>query len=199
MASLEESVDCGGRAMMTVELTRRGTRGAGFPDMPPWGVKLFHAVNMGLFRLAGRWMRVQGRPLLLLTTVGAKTGQRRRTTLGYFPDAASGKNAAVGARGANGGSGARSGGGESWLVVASAAGAAKHPAWYVNLAKNPGKVTVELGTEQGRVRTVKPESLKGEERERAWREIERLSPGYGKYQEQTDRAIPIVRLRAAEE
>lgn len=188
-----DGVDCGERMTMTVELTRRGTRGAGFPDMPPWGVKVFHTVNMGLFRLAGRWMRVQGRPLLLLTTVGAKTGQRRRTTLGFFPDAASGKDAAVGARET------RSGGGESWLVVASAAGAAKHPAWYVNLAKNPGKVTVELGTEQGRVRTVKPESLKGEERERAWREIERLAPGYGKYQEQTDRAIPIVRLRAVEE
>src|SRR5687767_128135 len=102
--------------------------------------------------------------------------------LGYFPDVAG--NAS---------------GGDSWLVVASAGGAARHPAWYVNLAKNPDKVLVEIGTQQGRVRRARPESLKGEERERAWQEVVRLSPSYAKYQEQTDRAIPIVRLRAVEE
>jgi len=87
---------------------------------------------------------------------------------------------------------------DSWLIVASAGGSAKHPAWYVNLAKNPDKVWVELGAERGRVRAVRPESLKGEERERAWEEVVRLAPGYGKYAEQTDRVIPIVRLRAVD-
>src|SRR5215210_2307868 len=100
---------------MAVELTKAGTRGAGFPAMPPWALRLFQAVNLGMFRLAGGLIRIQGRPLLLLTTTGAKTGQPRRTTLGYFPDVANGE-------------------GRSWLVVASAAGSAKHPAWYFNLA-----------------------------------------------------------------
>ncbi|MBI3971316.1 MAG: nitroreductase family deazaflavin-dependent oxidoreductase [Chloroflexi bacterium] len=63
-----------------------------------------------------------GAPLLLLTTVGAKTGKTRRTVLGWFPD-----------------------GDKSWLVVASYAGAARHPAWYFNLAKNPDKVWIEVG------------------------------------------------------
>jgi hypothetical protein len=45
--------------------------------MPPWAVKIFGAVNVGLFRLFGARMRIQGRPLLLLTTIGAKTGKRR--------------------------------------------------------------------------------------------------------------------------
>ena len=163
---------------MAVELTRRGTRGAGFPAMPRWLLKAFTFVNLVVFRLGGGWMRIQGRPLLLLTTVGAKTGQRRQTTLGTFPDFTDGDRR------------------DSWLVVASAAGAAKHPAWYVNMAKNPDQVWVEVGTDRGRVVKVRPESLKGAERDRAWREVVRLAPGYGKYQEQTDRQIPIVRLRA---
>jgi len=154
--------------------------------MPPWALKLFHAMNMGMFRLAGGWMRIQGRPLLQLTTVGAKTGQRRHTTLGYFPDTGGGAGTAD------------AGKGDSWLIVASAAGSAKHPAWYANLAKNPDKVWVELGPERGRVRQVRPESLKGKERARAWEEVVRLAPGYGKYAEQTDRVIPIVRLRAVD-
>ena len=164
---------------MAVQLTKRGTRGAGFPDMPRWALKLFQAINLGMFRLGGKWIRIQGRPLLLLTTVGAKTGQQRKTTLGYFPDVTGGTE------------------GTSWLVVASAAGAAKHPAWYVNLAKNPDQVSVELGPALGQVHRVQPESLRGEEREQAWAEVVRLAPGYGKYAEQTDRQIPIVRLRAA--
>jgi deazaflavin-dependent oxidoreductase (nitroreductase family) len=165
---------------MSVELTKAGTRGTGFPEMPRWALRLFQALNLGMFRLAGRVIRIQGRPLLLLTTVGGKTGQRRKTTLGYFEDTTGG------------------GGGDSWLVVASAAGAAKHPAWYFNLARNPDKVWVELGPEPGNVRQVRPESLKGEERQTAWAEIVRLAPGYGKYVEQTDRKIPIVRLRAVD-
>ena len=178
---------------MAVELTRRGTRGTNFTNMPKWALKLFQALNMGMFRLAGKWLRIQGRPLLLLTTVGAKTGQRRQSTLGYFPDI-------TGVTGGSGITGRADGDGStntSWLVVASAAGSAKHPAWYVNLAKNSDQVWVELGPEQGRVRQVRPESLKGEERERAWAEVVRLAPGYGQYVEKTDRQIPIVRLRAA--
>ena len=148
--------------------------------MPPWALRLFHAVNLAMFRVAGGLIRIQGRPLLLLTTTGAKTGQPRRTTLGYFPDVANGE----------------AGEGRSWLVVASAAGAAKHPAWYFNLARNPDKVWVELGPERGKVRQVRPESLKGEERAKAWAEVVRQAPGYGKYEQQTDRQSPIVRLTA---
>ena len=169
------------RQTMAVQLTRSGTRGTSFGNMPRWALKLFQAMNLGMFRLGGKWIRIQGQPLLLLTTTGAKTGLERKTTLGYFPDVTQGTQGAAG---------------EAWLVVASAAGAAKHPAWYVNLAKKPEQVWVELGPEQGRVRRVQAESLRGEERERAWTEIVRRAPGYGKYAEQTDRQIPIVRLTA---
>jgi deazaflavin-dependent oxidoreductase (nitroreductase family) len=167
-----------GTHTMAVQLTRSGTRGTGFGNMPRWALKLFQAMNLGMFRVGGGWMRIQGRPLLLLTTRGAKTGLERKTTLGYFEDLRDGAE------------------GEAWLVVASAAGAAKHPAWYVNLAKKPEQVWAELGPERGRVRRVRAESLRGAERERAWAEIVRQAPAYGKYAEQTDRQIPIVRLAA---
>ena len=108
---------------MPVRLTPRGTRGTGFPKLPPWALATFHFVNVAMFRLFGRRMRIQGRPLLLLTPTGAKTGRVRRTTLGWFPD--------------------DEGGSESRLIVASNAGAAAHPAWYVNLARRPDGAAIE--------------------------------------------------------
>jgi F420H(2)-dependent quinone reductase len=43
------------------------------------------------------------------------------------------------------------------------------------------------------------ETLEGAERERAWNDITSLAPGYGRYQENTDRIMPIIRLKAQEE
>ena len=156
---------------MSVRITPRGTRGAGFPKMPPLMLAVFHFMQIAMFRLSGGRMRVQGRPLLLLTTTGAKTSRRRETTLGWFPDDERG--------------------GESRLIVASAAGAASHPSWYVNLARRPDGAAIEV---DGRKFAVNAESLDGAERDRAWKRIVALAPGYGKYEQQTDREIPVVRL-----
>jgi deazaflavin-dependent oxidoreductase (nitroreductase family) len=156
---------------MPVRLTPKGTRGTGFPKMAPWALAIFHFMNVGMFRLLGRRMHIQGRPLLLLTTTGAKTGRVRETTLGWFPD--------------------DEGGSESRLIVASAAGAASHPAWYVNLARRPEGAAIEV---DGHRFAVNADSLHGPERDRAWKRIVALAPGYGKYEQQTDREIPVVRL-----
>jgi len=156
---------------MPVQLTPRGTRGTGFPKMPPLVLAVFQFLNIGMFRVLGRRMRIQGRPLLLLTTTGAKTGRTRQTTLGWFPDE---DRASA-----------------SWLIVASNAGAATHPSWYVNLARRPDGISLEV---DGRRVAVNAESLQGAERERAWARVVALAPGYGKYAEQTDREIPVVRL-----
>jgi len=139
--------------------------------MAPWVLAIFHFMNVGMFRLLGRRMRVQGRPLLLLTTTGAKTGRVRETTLGWFPD--------------------EEGGSDSRLIVASAAGAASHPAWYVNLARRPDGAAIEV---DGQRFAVECDSLHGGERDRAWKRIVALAPGYGKYEHDTDREIPVVRL-----
>ena len=156
---------------MPVRVTPRGTRGSRFFNMPTWLKAIFMTVNRGFYRLFGRRMRIQGRPLLLLTTVGAKTGKRRQTPLGWFDDDPPRTDA--------------------WLVVASAAGAASHPAWYLNLARHPDDAAIDVG---GQHVAVVPQSLHGAERERAWTRIVALAPGYGQYAVTTDREIPIVRL-----
>ncbi len=156
---------------MSVRLTPQGTRGAGFPKMAPWMTAVLAAGNVAFYRLLGGRMRMQGQPLLLLTTYGAKTGKRRQTTLISFPDDPPSA--------------------DSWLIVASAGGAAKHPAWYFNLARRPDNASIDVG---GKHVAVGPRSLDGTERETAWKRVVALAPGYGKYEQQTDREIPIVRL-----
>jgi deazaflavin-dependent oxidoreductase (nitroreductase family) len=140
-------------------------------DQPPWLMRIMAAGNVAFFRLMGRRARIQGRPLLLLTTVGAKSGKSRQVTLGSFPDEPARDDA--------------------WLVVASKGGSATHPAWYVNLARRPDDVSIEI---EGQKFAVVPESLHGAERERAWGRVVALAPGYGHYAVTTDREIPIVRL-----
>lgn len=126
-----------------------------------------------------RYRRAKGRtapvmigfPTVLLTTVGARTGVERTHVLGGFPD-----------------------GDDAWLVVASKGGAATHPAWFINLAKNRDKIWLEVGN---RKLKVKADSLKGKAREDALSRIAAIAPRYGDYQKKTDREIPIIRLTPA--
>ncbi len=155
---------------MSVEVTPRGTRGFEPPRLPRPLMSAMIGMGTLAHRVLGDRMRVMGRPLLLLETIGAKSGQKRTTMLGWFPDTSE----------------------DNWLVVASYAGAARHPAWFLNMAKNPGHVWVEIGK---RKLLVQPESLKGSDRAQAWERIVSLAPGYGNYQTKTDREIPIIRLR----
>ena len=107
-----------------------------------------------------------------MTTVGAKTGQKRQTTVARFPD-----------------------GEDAWLVVASAAGSAHHPAWYPNIAAHPDQVWIEFG---GRRLRVTPTQLDGDERAQAWQRITQTQPRYAGYEQKTDRAIPVIRLSRAD-
>jgi deazaflavin-dependent oxidoreductase (nitroreductase family) len=75
--------------------------------------------------------------------------------------------------------------------VASAAGAARNPAWYHNLATHPDQVWIEL---LGRKVAVTAEQLHGAERDQAWRQITAAAPRFAAYQEATDRELPIIRL-----
>jgi deazaflavin-dependent oxidoreductase (nitroreductase family) len=109
-----------------------------------------------------------GRAGLLLTTVGAHSGKERTVAHGAFADSAG-----------------------RWLVVASLAGAARHPAWLFNLARNPDRVWVEIGKERFKAR---PELLRDEERAAPWKRIGAVAPGHAAYERTTDREIPVVRL-----
>jgi deazaflavin-dependent oxidoreductase (nitroreductase family) len=116
--------------------------------------------------------RMMDFPALLLTTLGAKSGRQRTVPLGGFPD-----------------------GPDAWLVVASAGGGARHPAWFINMAKHPDQIWVEVGKRKFHALG---ESLRGERREEALRNIAATSPRYAAYQKKTDREIPIVRLTPIE-
>ncbi len=149
---------------MTLELPPTGTRGVNLRGMPIF--RLFNRLNVWLYRRRGGGQ--SGRAGLLLTTMGARSGQERTVALGKFADDEG-----------------------RWIVVASLAGAARHPAWLINLAKHPDQVWVEAGRDRFKVR---PEILRGEERAEAWRRIVATAPGYGRYEQMTDREIPVVRL-----
>ena len=146
-----------------------GTRGAWVPPA--------NAVTRALSRVAMSWHRrsgdkFQGQDLLYLTTVGAKTGRKRHTAMARFPD-----------------------GEDAWLVVASAAGSAHHPAWYHNIAAHPDQVWIEFG---GRQMRVTPIQLDGDARTQAWQRITQLQPRYAGYEKKTDRPIPVIRLARAD-
>ncbi|MFL6080517.1 MAG: nitroreductase/quinone reductase family protein [Ornithinibacter sp.] len=145
--------------------TTSGTRGA----RQPRGAFIAWT-NVLMSRLISRRGKAPGLAFdaLVLVTRGAKSGEERRIPLGWFP-------------GTDG----------SWLVVAAAAGAPKNPAWYYNLKAHPDDVRIEV---PGGPIAVRAEQLHGAEREEAWRRIVAATPQFGKYQEKTDRELPVIRL-----
>src|ERR1700754_4772302 len=110
----------------------------------------------------------EGARLVLLTTTGARSGAPHTTPLGYLPD-----------------------GGEQILVIASAGGAPRHPAWFHNLAENPN-VTVEDGVFVSDAVAV---VLQGVERDRAFARAVEADPGWAEYEERSGRVLPVVALR----
>ena len=108
----------------------------------------------------------EGRPLLLLTTTGRKTGRTHTTPVMYLAD------------------------GDGCCVFASKGGAPQHPAWYLNLVANP-RVVVELGAErfEAQAAVVGPE-----ERDALYRKQASLYGQFAEYQRKTTRTIPVVRL-----
>jgi deazaflavin-dependent oxidoreductase (nitroreductase family) len=109
---------------------------------------------------------LQGKPIILLTSIGAKTGKLRKTPLMRIEH--DGEYAAVASRG----------------------GAPKHPVWYWNLVKNPH---VEL--QDGEVkRDYRAREVTGEERAVWWERAVEAWPPYADYQTKTERIIPVFVL-----
>lgn len=108
----------------------------------------------------------RGVPTLLLTTVGRRSGERRRTALIYGRD------------------------GANYVIVASYGGSPTHPAWYLNLVDHP-EVEVQVGDDvfTATARTVDPVG-----RERLWPKLAKIWPDYDTYKNKTDREIPLVVL-----
>jgi deazaflavin-dependent oxidoreductase (nitroreductase family) len=108
----------------------------------------------------------EGAPLLLLHSVGAKSGQERVSPMMYLAD------------------------GDRYLVFASKAGAPDNPDWYHNLKANPD-ATIEVGDDTLDVRA---EELPRTERDEKYAEQAALFPGFADYEKKTDRVIPVLAL-----
>ncbi|MBW5480972.1 nitroreductase family deazaflavin-dependent oxidoreductase [Streptomyces bambusae] len=121
-----------------------------------------------------RFLETGGQPRpgisdLLLTTRGRRSGRLRRTALAYVRDA------------------------EAYVLTASAAGADRHPAWYLNLLADPA-VTLQVGT--GTFAAVARVATPAEA-ERLWPRVVAAMPSYAAYREATERRIPLVLVTPA--
>ena len=108
----------------------------------------------------------EGSDMLLLTTVGATTGEPRLSTIIYVEDDG------------------------RIFIVGSKGGAPSHPDWYHNLLEQP-EATVEIGSEKYQARA---RILTEPERTEQFARLAEMVPGYAEYQEKTTRVIPVVEL-----
>jgi deazaflavin-dependent oxidoreductase (nitroreductase family) len=108
----------------------------------------------------------EGSPLMVLTTIGAKSGQPRTMPVVYTTD------------------------GDRLVIIASKGGAPTNPDWYHNLIANP-EVTVELPGETYQARA---EVTGGDERQRLFDQQAAIMPGFADYQRNTTREIPVIVL-----
>jgi deazaflavin-dependent oxidoreductase (nitroreductase family) len=132
--------------------------------MKRWGTRLHAAV----FRLTrGRVLgRVGGQPVLLLQTTGRRTGQSRTTPVQYLAD------------------------GERFVVVASNAGAARPPAWYLNLCARPD-ARIDVG---GRSIEVRAQEAAGQERAELWRRLTAANRYLERAARKARRDLPLMVL-----
>ena len=132
-------------------------------EVTDWNKKIIEEFRANGGRVGGQF---EGAPLLLLHTVGAKSGQERVNPMMY-----------------------RTVGG-SYAVFASKAGAPTNPDWYHNLRANP-RVRAEIGTATVELTARVAED---DERERIWSAQKQEYPGFADYERKTDRQIPVVIL-----
>ena len=107
-----------------------------------------------------------GKTLLILHTIGAKSGQEHINPVAYVRD------------------------GDRIVIIASKGGAPTNPDWYYNILANP-RVTVEVGTEQFQAQA----AIASEpERTRLYDKMVEMMPGFAEYQQKTTRVIPVITL-----
>lgn len=160
---------------------RRRSPAAGWqtaPVDPKYTVAFDRAVGRWIYPLHRRAYRLTGGllghcsmlgPMLLLTTTGRRTGERRTTPLLYMTD------------------------GDGYVVVASNGGRDRPPSWLLNLEASP-----QAEVQVRRVRTpVVAEVLRGPDAEPLWPHLNEHYSGWAYYQRLTDRELPVVRLTPA--
>ena len=133
------------------------------PNFHDWNPQIIEEFRANGGKVGGPF---EGTTLLLLTTTGAKSGQKRINPLTYLLD------------------------GERLFLFAANRGEPSNPDWYHNLVASP-QVTVELGTEQFEATAVR---LSGEERDQLYAKVTQVHPAAADYEKKTTRKIPVVEL-----
>jgi deazaflavin-dependent oxidoreductase (nitroreductase family) len=131
--------------------------------MSDWNTKIIDEFRANEGKVGGPF---EGAPLLLLHTVGAKTGLPRVNPMMYQQ--------------VPGG----------YAVFASKGGAPTNPDWYHNVLAHP-RVQAEIGT---RTVDLVARVTEGEERERIWTAQKAVAPGFAHYERGTSRQIPVIVL-----
>jgi deazaflavin-dependent oxidoreductase (nitroreductase family) len=131
--------------------------------------RLMMAAHEFWYRLSGGWIggNILGATILLLTTTGRRSGRAHTAPLLYMRD------------------------GDDFIVIASNAGAARHPSWWLNLQAHP-QCDIQV---MSRLLHVLASEAQAEERERLWKKIVARYPIYATYARRTSRRIPVVVLR----
>jgi deazaflavin-dependent oxidoreductase (nitroreductase family) len=134
-----------------------------------WLIRGLSKTHLVVYRLSrGRFLsRVAGMPVLLLTTTGRRSGKAHTTPLTFFRDEA------------------------DLVVIASNGGADRPPDWSLNLQQNP-RAIVKIGTDE---LIVQARTASAEERKRLWVGITATYSGYARYQNKTERPIPVLILK----
>lgn len=138
---------------------------------PDWFFKTLSRSHTFLYRRTGGRVgkKFSGMSVLLLTTTGRKSGKQRTTTLSYLRD------------------------GDDYLIAGSKGGSESNPAWYLNLDATR-EVRVQVGSE---VFAANASVTEGDDRDRLYERFKALDDEYVKYESQTERTIPVVRLTPA--
>jgi deazaflavin-dependent oxidoreductase (nitroreductase family) len=128
-----------------------------------WNKKIIEEFRANDGRVGGNF---EGKPLLLLHTTGAKSGEERVNPVAYIKD------------------------GDKLVVIASKGGAPTHPDWYHNIVAHP-QVSVEVGTEKFEASAA---VAKERDRRRLYDEMVKIMPGFADYEKKTTRSIPVIVL-----
>ncbi|MBO4256903.1 nitroreductase family deazaflavin-dependent oxidoreductase [Streptomyces griseorubiginosus] len=151
----------GERVVQRVSSTRGFAKVA--PHVIPALDRAVHRLTRGKVLLSAQML-----PGVILTSTGARSGQRRRTPLACMPEE----------------------GGRSWLLIGSNFGRTDHPAWTHNLLAHPDAEISWKGADI----PVRAQLLEGEERTAAWKALLAFWPPYATYQARVEREIRVFRI-----
>jgi deazaflavin-dependent oxidoreductase (nitroreductase family) len=135
------------------------------PELDDWTKSLIADMRAHGGRPSQGW--AAGKPFIILTSKGAKTGKDRIAITTYHKD------------------------GNRWVIAASKGGSDEHPQWFYNLQANPD-VTIEVDNERIPVRATVEAT--GAERDRLWNDHVAQLPEFGEYPSKTSRVIPMIVL-----